>query len=240
MSEITAVIDRLRRDIEQIENGQATTLREKGHQIGRIVTAFQGILEEFTTSVTHIQKELENACETAKVKQIQLFTSLLDLQASIEYEFAAPVGSGAGHSRHGGTAAAGTHAAVFDGDRLRPTSPTASGGRSSPRLQPGDAEQRFLGRGGPTALAMRAWPTVAPAMRFSGSGFLVQLPCPVPILVGRHGREAVELLQHDRAWSIAGHAGEAGLEPLAGERPFRFAVGGERFGIPRREGALPR
>jgi hypothetical protein len=86
MSEITAVIDRLRRDIEQIENGQATTLREKGHQIGRIVTAFQGILEEFTTSVTHLQKELENACETAKIKQIQLFTSLLDLQASIEYE----------------------------------------------------------------------------------------------------------------------------------------------------------
>ena len=86
MSEITAVIDRLRRDIEQIENGQATTLRERGHQIGRIVTAFQGILEEFTTSVTHLQKELETACETAKVKQIQLFTSLLDLQASIEYE----------------------------------------------------------------------------------------------------------------------------------------------------------
>jgi t-SNARE complex subunit (syntaxin) len=86
MSDITAAIDRLRRDIEQIENGQATTLREMGHQIGRIVTAFQGILEEFTTSVTHIQKELETACETAKVKQIQLFTSLLDVQASIEYK----------------------------------------------------------------------------------------------------------------------------------------------------------
>jgi hypothetical protein len=86
MSEITAAIDRFRRDVEQIENGQATTLRERGHQIGRIVTAFQGILEEFTTSVTHIQKELETVCETAKVKQIQLFTSLLDLQASIEYE----------------------------------------------------------------------------------------------------------------------------------------------------------
>ena len=57
-----------------------------GHQVGRIVTAFLGILEEFTTSITHLQKELETACETAKVKQIQLFTSLLDLQASIEYK----------------------------------------------------------------------------------------------------------------------------------------------------------
>jgi hypothetical protein len=86
MSEITAAIDRFRRDVEQIENGQATTLREMGHQIGRIVTAFQGILEEFTTTITHLQKELETACETAKMKQIQLFTSLLDLQATIEYK----------------------------------------------------------------------------------------------------------------------------------------------------------
>ncbi|HEX2431910.1 MAG TPA: hypothetical protein VHK03_14250 [Aestuariivirgaceae bacterium] len=86
MSDITSAIDRFRRDVEQIENNQATTLREMGHQIGRIVTAFQGILEEFTTSITHIQKELETACETAKVKQIQLFTSLLDVQASIEYK----------------------------------------------------------------------------------------------------------------------------------------------------------
>src|SRR5262245_62769569 len=86
MSEITSAIDRFRRDVEQIENNNATTFREMGHQVGRIVTAFQGILEEFTTSITHIQKELETACETAKVKQIQLFTSLLDLQASIEYK----------------------------------------------------------------------------------------------------------------------------------------------------------
>jgi hypothetical protein len=86
MSEITSAIDRFRRDVEQIENSNATTFREMGHQVGRIVTAFQGILEEFTTSITHIQKELETACETAKVKQIQLFTSLLDLQASIEYK----------------------------------------------------------------------------------------------------------------------------------------------------------
>ena len=84
MSDITSAIDRFRRDVEQIENNEATTLREVGHQIGRIVTAFQGILEEFT-SITHIQ-ELETACETAKVKQIQLFTSLLDVQASIEYK----------------------------------------------------------------------------------------------------------------------------------------------------------
>jgi hypothetical protein len=86
MSEITSAIDRFKRDVEQIENNNATTFREMGHQVGRIVTAFQGILEEFTTSITHIQKELETACETAKVKQIQLFTSLLDLQASIEYK----------------------------------------------------------------------------------------------------------------------------------------------------------
>jgi Sec-independent protein translocase protein TatA len=86
MSEITSAIDRFKRDVEQMENNSATTLREMGHQIGRIVTAFQGILEEFTTSVTHIQKELETACETARVKQIQLFTSLLDVQASIEYK----------------------------------------------------------------------------------------------------------------------------------------------------------
>src|SRR6476620_6449893 len=86
MSEVTTVIDRLRRDVEQIENNHATTHRERGHQIGRIVTAFQGILEEFTTSINHIQRELETVCETAKMKQIQLFTSLLDLQAAIEYE----------------------------------------------------------------------------------------------------------------------------------------------------------
>jgi hypothetical protein len=86
MSEVTTVIDRLRRDVEQIENNHATTHRERGHQIGRIVTAFQGILEEFTTSINHIQRELETACETGKMKQIQLFTSLLDLQAAIEYE----------------------------------------------------------------------------------------------------------------------------------------------------------
>ena len=86
MSEITSAIDRFRRDVEQIENNNATTFREMGHQVGRIVTDFQGILEEFTTSITHLQKELETACETAKVKQIQLFTSLLDLQASIEYK----------------------------------------------------------------------------------------------------------------------------------------------------------
>jgi len=86
MSEITSAIDRFKRDVEQIENNNATTFREMGHQVGRIVTAFQGILEEFTTSINHIQKELETACETAKVKQIQLFTSLLDLQASIEYK----------------------------------------------------------------------------------------------------------------------------------------------------------
>jgi t-SNARE complex subunit (syntaxin) len=86
MSEITAAIDRFRRDVEQIENGQATAFREMGHQIGRIVTAFQGILEEFTTTITHLQKELETACETSKVKQIQLFTSMLDLQATIEYK----------------------------------------------------------------------------------------------------------------------------------------------------------
>ena len=72
MSEITAVIDRLRRDIERIENGQATTLREKGHQIGRIVTAFQGILEEYSTSVTHLAEGTRERLETAKVKQIQL------------------------------------------------------------------------------------------------------------------------------------------------------------------------
>ncbi len=83
---VTSAIDRFRRDVEQMENNQATTLREMGHQIGRIVTAFQGILEEFTTSVSHIQRELETACETARVKQIQLFTSLLDVQASIEYK----------------------------------------------------------------------------------------------------------------------------------------------------------
>jgi hypothetical protein len=86
MSEITSAIDRFKRDVEQMENNSATTFREMGHQVGRIVTAFQGILEEFTTSITHLQKELETACETAKVKQIQLFTSLLDLQASIEYK----------------------------------------------------------------------------------------------------------------------------------------------------------
>ena len=86
MSEVTTVIDRLRRDVEQIENNHATTHRERGHQIGRIVTAFQGILEEFTTGINHIQRELETVCETAKMKQIQLFTSLLDLQAAIEYE----------------------------------------------------------------------------------------------------------------------------------------------------------
>ena len=74
MSEVTSVIDRLRRDVEQIENNHATTHRERGHQIGRIVTAFQGILEEFTTSINHIQRELETACETGKMKQIQLFT----------------------------------------------------------------------------------------------------------------------------------------------------------------------
>ena len=70
MSEVTTVIDRLRRDVEQIENNHATTHRERGHQIGRIVTAFQGILEEFTTSINHIQRELETVCETAKMKQI--------------------------------------------------------------------------------------------------------------------------------------------------------------------------
>jgi hypothetical protein len=86
MSEITSAIDRFKRDVEQMENNSATTFREMGHQVGLIVTAFQGILEEFTTSITHLQKELETACETAKVKQIQLFTSLLDLQASIEYK----------------------------------------------------------------------------------------------------------------------------------------------------------
>ncbi len=86
MSEVTTVIDRLRRDVEQIENNHATTHRERGYQIGRIVTAFQGILEEFTTSINQIQRELEAVCETAKMKQIQLFTSLLDLQAAIEYE----------------------------------------------------------------------------------------------------------------------------------------------------------
>ncbi len=86
MSEITSAIDRFKRDVEQIENNQATTLRERGHQIGRIVTTFQGILEEFTTSITHIQKELEATCEIAKVKYIEQFTRLLDLQASIEYE----------------------------------------------------------------------------------------------------------------------------------------------------------
>ena len=147
MSEITAVIDRLRRDIEQIENGQATTLREKGHQIGRIVTAFQGILEEFTTSVTHLQKELENACETAKVKQIQLFTSLLDLQASIEYKFAAPLGSGAGHSRHGGTAAAGTHTAVFDGDRLDRLRRQQAAAEARPDCNRGTLSSVFSGEG---------------------------------------------------------------------------------------------
>jgi hypothetical protein len=86
MSNVTAAIDRLRHDVEQIENNYATTHRQRGHQIGRIVTAFQGILEEFTTSINHIQKELESICETSKMKQIQLFTSLLDLQAAIEYE----------------------------------------------------------------------------------------------------------------------------------------------------------
>ena len=86
MSEVTTVIDRLRRDVEQIENNHATTHRERGHQIGRIVTAFQGILEEFTTNINHIQRELETACETGKMKQIQLFTGMLDLQAAIEYE----------------------------------------------------------------------------------------------------------------------------------------------------------
>ena len=86
MSEVTTVIDRLRRDVEQIENNHATTHRERGHQFGRIVTAFQGILEEFTTGINHIQRELETVCETGKMKQIQLFTSLLDLQAAIEYE----------------------------------------------------------------------------------------------------------------------------------------------------------
>jgi len=86
MSDVTAAIDRLRHDVEQIENHHATTHRERGHQVGRIVTAFQGILEEFTTSVSHIQKELETICETSRMKQIQLFTTLLDLQAAIEYE----------------------------------------------------------------------------------------------------------------------------------------------------------
>ena len=86
MSNVTAAIDRLRHDVEQIENNHATTHRERGHQIGRIVTAFQGILEEFTTSINHIHKELETICEASKMKQIQLFTSLLDLQAAIEYE----------------------------------------------------------------------------------------------------------------------------------------------------------
>ena len=70
----------------QIENNHATTHRERGHQIGRIVTAFQGILEEFTNSINHIHKELDTICEISKMKQIQLFTSLLDLQAAIEYE----------------------------------------------------------------------------------------------------------------------------------------------------------
>src|SRR5262249_10419475 len=86
MSDVTAAIDRLRHDVEQIENHHATTHRERGHQVGRIVTAFQGILEESTTSVSHIQKELETICETSRMKQIQLFTTLLDLQAAIEYE----------------------------------------------------------------------------------------------------------------------------------------------------------
>ena len=86
MSEITSAIDRFKRDVEQIENNQATTLRERGHQIGRIVTSFQGVLEEFTTSITHIQKELETTCEIAKVKYVEQLTRLLDLQASIEYE----------------------------------------------------------------------------------------------------------------------------------------------------------
>jgi hypothetical protein len=86
MSDVTAAIDRLRHDVEQIENHHATTHRERGHQIGRIVTAFQGILEEFTTSMNHLQKELETICETSRMKQIQLFTSLLDLQAGFEYE----------------------------------------------------------------------------------------------------------------------------------------------------------
>ena len=86
MSDVTAAIDQLRHDVEQIENHHATTHRERGHQIGRIVTAFQGILEEFTTSINHLQKELETICETSRMKQIQLFTSLLDLQAAIEYE----------------------------------------------------------------------------------------------------------------------------------------------------------
>jgi type II secretory pathway component HofQ len=86
MSEITSAIDRFKRDVEQIENNQATTLRERGHQIGRIVTSFQGVLEEFTTSITHIQKELETTCELAKVKYVEQLTRLLDLQASIEYE----------------------------------------------------------------------------------------------------------------------------------------------------------
>jgi hypothetical protein len=86
MSDVTAAIDRLRHDVEQIENHHAMTQRERGHQIGRIVTALQGILEEFTTSMAHIQKELETISEVSRMKQIQLFTTLLDVQAAIEYE----------------------------------------------------------------------------------------------------------------------------------------------------------
>ena len=86
MSDVTAAIDRLRHDVEQIENNQATAHRERAHQIGRIVTAFQGVLEEFTTSMNHIHRELEAICESSKMKQIQLFTSLLDLQAAFEYD----------------------------------------------------------------------------------------------------------------------------------------------------------
>lgn len=86
MSDVTSAIDRLRHDVGQIENNQATAHRERAHQIGRIVTAFQGVLEEFTTSMNHIHRELEAICESSKMKQIQLFTSLLDLQAAFEYD----------------------------------------------------------------------------------------------------------------------------------------------------------
>jgi|RhiMetdeSRZDD1v2_1073273.scaffolds.fasta_scaffold884630_2 hypothetical protein len=41
MSDVTAAIDQLRHDVEQIENHHATTHRERGHQIGRIVTALR-------------------------------------------------------------------------------------------------------------------------------------------------------------------------------------------------------
>ena len=132
MSDITSAIDRFRRDVEQIENNQATTLREMGHQIGRIVTAFQGILEEFTTSVTHIQKELETACETAKVKQIQLFTGLLDVQASIEYKCQRMSGLAQEITDAGQSATPSLEQLrnEIDGDREAPNSPRASGGTS--------------------------------------------------------------------------------------------------------------